>query len=514
MPKLEMPSYVLELPLITEIYQVHILDRRLEIGRQIYNSLLTMTQKRYAEMIKTNLYRDLMFDLKSVNQELEKCKDDEREKDLKRQKKLILADLTKLRKTYKLTEYDFHKDVKRMQHHFKKNIDSFTAQKIASRLWSSYEKLIFGAGIELHYQKFGNFNSLEGKSNTAGIRYKNGIIKWNGLQLKVVIDPNNAYERYPFRYEDDKKKFDLKYCRIIRKIIRGKHKYYVQFVFGGIPFPKYDKETGEIKHQLGVGRVGIDIGTQTIAISSASEVKIVELADEIQKIEDEKRRILRKLDRSRRATNPQNYNEDGTIKKQGSKKVKWHRSNRYLKILYELKDIQRKQKAIRKIQHETLANDVLSLGNEFYVEQMNFKALQKRAKETKQDESGKYKRKKRFGKSIANKAPAMLLSIVRRKLKYVNRVLHEINTWTVKASQYNHQTDEYQKKKLSERLTIIGEDTVQRDLYSAFLIMNANDDLQTINKEKCDKTYENFRLLHDQEIIRLRGNKNLSSIGI
>ena len=34
------------------------------------------------------------------------------------------------------------------------------------------------------------------------------------------------------------------------------------------------------------------------------------------------------MDRSRRATNPDNYNEDGTVKKQGNKKAKWNKSNR------------------------------------------------------------------------------------------------------------------------------------------------------------------------------------------
>lgn len=33
-----------------------------------------------------------------------------------------------------------------MQHHFKNYIDSFTAQKIATTLWKSYDKLFYGNG--------------------------------------------------------------------------------------------------------------------------------------------------------------------------------------------------------------------------------------------------------------------------------------------------------------------------------------------------------------------------------
>lgn len=70
------------------------------------------------------------------------------------------------------------------------------------------------------------------------------------------------------------------------------------------------------------------------------------------------------------------------------------------------------------------------------------------------------------------------------------------------------------KKKLSERWNDFGEFKIQRDIYSAFLIMNVNTDLKTINKEKCDETFENFLMLHNKEVARLKGNKNLSSIAI
>ena len=55
---------------------------------------------------------------------------------------------------------------------------------------------------------------------------------------------------------------------------------------------------------------------------------------------------------------------------------------------------------------------------------------------------------------------------------------------------------------------------VQRDMYSAFLIMNVNTDLKTINNDKCNETFENFYNLHNKEVDRLKGNKNLSSIAI
>ncbi|MGN0297821.1 MAG: hypothetical protein ACI4C1_01325, partial [Lachnospiraceae bacterium] len=335
-----MANFVVEFPLKTEKYQEDSLNKRFEIGRQIYNSLVHITGKRYKEMRKTKNYRTLLSSL-TGNQKSDK---------------LIWKQINGIRKQYGMSEYSFHEDVKQIQHHFKQNIDSFTAQKLASRLWKSYEKLFYGNGTRVYYKKYGTLNSLEGKSNKSGIRLKADRLLWNGLNIPVRIDYDNDYERKAMQAE-------ICYCRIVRKYVRNRYKFYVQIVFKGHPPVKVNTKTGERKHKMGEGDVGIDIGTQTIAIASPSEVKLLELADRVQNIEQEKRKLLRKMDRSRRATNPSNYNEDGTIKKQGNQKVVWNPSNHYRKCKNVLKELYRKQADIRKYQHECLANEIVSLGN-------------------------------------------------------------------------------------------------------------------------------------------------------
>ena len=62
-----MANFIVEFPLKTEKYQEVILNKRFEIGRQIYNSLVNVTQKRYKEMIKTNKYRILLSSLTGNN---------------------------------------------------------------------------------------------------------------------------------------------------------------------------------------------------------------------------------------------------------------------------------------------------------------------------------------------------------------------------------------------------------------------------------------------------------------
>ena len=486
-----MSNFIVEFPLKTEKYQEDVLNKRFKVGRYIYNSLVNVTQKRYKEMIKTKKYRNLISVLTEN----------------KKSNKEIWKQINDIRKQYGMSEYSFHEDVKQMQNHFKDNIDSFTAQKIATQLWKSYDKLFYGNGNKIYYKRHGELNALEGKSNRTGIRFKDNTILWNGLKIPVVIDYDNDYE-----YQAMQSK--ICYNRIIRKYIRNKYKYYVQIVFKGNPPIKLIAETGEIKHYMGTGDVGLDIGTRTIAISSQSDVKILELADRIQNIEDQKKKLLRKIDRSRRATNTENYNEDGTIKKHGNKKVLWNQSNHCIKYQNELKELYRKQADIRKYQHECLANYIISLGNKVYVEKMNFAGLQKRAKKTEKNDKGRFKRKKRFGKSLANKAPSMLLTIIDRKLRYYGEKLIEINTSEARASQFNHFDGTYKKKSLSQRWNDFDGLKIQRDMYSAFLIMNINDNLKSFNIDKCNERFENFYRLHNLEVERLKGKKNLSSIAI
>lgn len=486
-----MSNFVVQFPLKTEKYQEDILEKRFKIGRYIYNSLVTITQNRYKEMIKTKRYRNLINQLTG-----DKKKD-----------KPVWKEIGLMRKEYNLTEYSFHKDVKPLQKHFSKNIDAFTAQKIASSLWKAYDKLFYDNGEVVHYKRYDDITSLEGKSNKTGIRFKDDILVWNGLSIPVDIDYGNPYEYQAMQSE-------IAYCRIVRKYIRNKYKYYIQIVFKGIPPKKIDKTTGEIKHSIGKGDVGIDIGTSTIAYASSNEVKILELADKVQSIENKKRILLRKLDRSRRNMNLDNFNEDGTIKKQGNKKVKWNYSNHYKKNKEQLKELYRKQADIRKYQHECLANHIISLGDTIYVEKMSFSGLAKKAKKTEVNDKGKNKRKKRFGKTIANRAPAMLLEIINRKLSYEDKKLIEIDTWAAKASQFNHVDETYTKKKLSQRWNYINENKIQRDMYSAFLIMNINNDLQSFNIEKCNNRFDNFLELHNIEVLRLLKQKNLKSVGV
>jgi hypothetical protein len=238
------------------------------------------------------------------------------------------------------------------------------------------------------------------------------------------------------------------------------------------------------------------------------------LAENIEINEKDKRKFQRKLDRQRRANNPNKYNDDGTIKTDN--KERWKKSKSYLKNQLKLADIQRKIAEKRKQSHNILANNILKIGTIVKVENMNFKGLQKRSKKTEiSKKTRKLKRKKRFGKSISNRAPALLIEIINRKLGYIGKNIIKIDTFKVKASQLNHSTNEYEKKSLSKRWVEISGNKIQRDLYSAFLIKNVKENLEEVDVEKAKKQFSNFVKLHNEEISKIKKSniKTLKCMG-
>ena len=327
--------YILTLKLETEQFQEDILNKRFEIGRQLYNSVLNVSIKRYKEMIKTKRWRENQNNIANV------YKTEKDKNEVKKLSKEYFNIKKEMLSEFRLSEYSFHKDIKNMQKHFKDNIDSFTSQKIASQVWIAFDKLLYGNGKELHF-----------KSYKKGIRYisKNNTLAWNGLFIKVQ-NKLNVYEQTCLRDE-------ICYCRITRKFTRGKYKYLLQLILKGVPPIKTNKQTGEIKNDISYGEVGIDIGTQTMAYVSDYDCKLYELAPNVQNIENEKRRIQRYMDRSKRVTNINNFNTDGTIKR--GIKLEWRYSNGYIKAKNTLKDMYRKQSDIRKQDHNIMANKIIS----------------------------------------------------------------------------------------------------------------------------------------------------------
>ena len=484
---------VLTLPLLTELWQEHILEKRFQIMEHLQNSLIAFELRKLRNLEHTKAYREL----------IQKIEDTPKE-----QRKVLYKQRQKMLRDAGFSEFAFKDDITPMQKHFVEHIAVHIAHRTASNVWRAFDKYLFNNGQAVHFKRRGTLDSVATQKIGNGMTYRDGELIWSGgqcpnkikLKIKVAL-PRNEYEREMLKKE-------ICYLRVVRKWVKTRYKYYLQFTLKGEPVRK--------QAPAAPGRVGIDIGTQSIAIASDSSVKLLELADRVNKNHAKQLRLQRKMDRSRRAMNPENYNPDGTIRR--GIKLYWQKSNHYRKLQGQVRELQRKNADIRKYQHNCLANYILSLGSEIYVEDMDYRALQKRAKETTINAQGRYNRKKRFGKSLANKAPAMFLTILDNKLKaqYLGGI-RKVDKWEYKASQYDHLSQKYNKKKLSQREQRLDNgDLLQRDMYSAFLLMNADEGLQHTNQALCEQTYDNFKQLHDAEILRIQSEQkpHLSSFGI
>jgi hypothetical protein len=163
----------------------------------------------------------------------------------------------------------------------------------------------------------------------------------------------------------------------------------------------------------------------------------------------EKRKLQRKMDRQRWANNPENYNENGTVKKG---KKKWKKSNHYKKTSSEAAELDRKLAAHRKSLHGKDANDIITMGAKIITEKIPYKVWQKT-----------------FGKSVQVRAPSMFMSRLKRKAENAGGYLNDFPTNSTKLSQICHICGNTVKKPLSQRWHICCGVEVQRDLYSAFL---------------------------------------------
>lgn len=421
------PSFVLELPLVTDSEARHILGSRFEAGRQIYNACLGEALKRRDLMQRSKLYRAALDMPSSTSKE----------------RKARSKSFGTARRQYGFSEYALHSYVKEICNSWlREHIDSFTAQKLATRAFNAVNKTIIGDAEKVHFKRPGELDSLEGKSNRAGIRWRDGWVLWTGLELRALINFKDKVIAHGLTCR-------VKYVRIKRKVIRGKVRYYVQLICEGKPCQKD-------KNKVITGKVGLDLGPSTIAEVNNTGAKLDLFCRELDSTQQEIRVTQRKLDRQRRANNPDNYNPDGTVKKGRSK---WHSSRRYLKTRSQLANLHRRQAAHRRSLHGKLVNDILRHGNTIYLEKVSYKGWQKL-----------------FGKSINYRAPGMFVAELTRKAEAAGGSVTEFPTRGTALSQMC-QCGRKAKKKLSTRWHNCSCGvSVQRDLYSAFLARHVKED--------------------------------------
>jgi transposase len=197
------------------------------------------------------------------------------------------------------------------------------------------------------------------------------------------------------------------------------------------------------------------LGPSTIALvpreaKASLELFCEQLAPDEQKI----CRLHRQMDRKLRAANPGNYDEQGRMKKHGTKRLHWKSSRTYEKMRRRKATKDRKLAAHRKSLHGKKVHELVAMGNTVILEKLSYKAWQKQ-----------------YGRSVGLRAPGMFVSMLKRTVVSTGGTLLEVPTRQAKLSQFCHGCGRCLKKPLSQRWhqCACGIGPVQRDLYSAFL---------------------------------------------
>lgn len=424
------PSFVLELPLAVNPFESRVLSVRFEAGRQLYNAVLGEALRRL----------DLMKQSRAWAAARKMPKGAPRSPSLRAR----AAEFSLIAKTIGFTDYDLQSFATKCKNAcwIGDHLDAHTTQKIGTRAFKAAQRYQFRTGGRPRFKpKWKTLESMEGKSNVAGLRWREDHIEWNGLSLKAIYDPKDKHGVQTFALQNP-----VNYCRLMRRVIRGKTLWFVQLVIAG-------SSKWKDKNPVCIGKSSIDIGPSTIAAVSETDALLEKFCANVPDLQKAIRRIQRAMDRSKRRSNPDNYNRDGTIRKSTpGNRLQWVFTGGYVRLRARLKELYRVLAAYRRTEHGKLANRVIAMGNTVMAEKLSYKAFQRM-----------------FGKSVRDRAPGAFMDHLRRKAASAGGEVIEFPTRTTKLSQ-SCQCGDVMKKPLRQRWHKCSCGVyAQRDLYSAYL---------------------------------------------
>jgi putative transposase len=428
MARSKTPSFVAELALLASSADERTVLVRLEAARQVLNGCLGESLRRLGLLRQSKAFRAARAMPKGNPKDKGNAKD-----------KARAEAFDKVNETYEFREYDLHGYAKQFSHSWLgEHLDTLTVQALATRSFRSARRYAIGKAGRPRFKKYGQIDSVEGKTNSSGIRWKGDHVEWSGLSLKAIVDPKDEVVAHGLKSR-------VKRVRIVRRKLNGKNRFFVQLVCEGKPFRKE-------RHKIGTALVGLDQGPSTLA-AVAPEVGFAmkkQVCEELDDRQAEIRRLQRHLDRQRRANNPDNYNPDGTVKK--GPKI-WKSSARMITTKAQLAEIHRIMAAYRISLQGKIINDLLAVGNRFKSEKVSKKWWQKC-----------------FGRSVRHRAPGMLETRLFRKAESAGGRGDPIPTRSTRLSQVCHCGAEVPKTLGDVVHTCPNCGIVcDRDLYSAFL---------------------------------------------
>lgn len=437
MPRKSGPSFILELPLVVNPHESKVLSVRFEAGRQLYNAVLGEALRRL-DLMKESQYWAFARKMPSGAP-----------KSPVQKERAWFFSWVAFRANFTDASLQSFATQCKNACWISDHLDAHTTQKIGTRAFKAAQRYQFRTGGRPRFKpKWKALESMEGKSNATSLRWREDHLEWSGLSLKAIYDQKDKHGVQTFALQNP-----VKYCRLMRRTLRSKTRWFVQLVIAGTPKWKD-------KNPVRVGKSSIDIGPSTIAAASETGAFLEQFCANVPDLQKAIRRIQRAMDRSKRASNPDHYHKDGTIKKPTSgKRLQWVNTCGYLRLRARLREWHRVLAAYRRTEHGELANRVVAVGNTVMAEKLSYKAFQRM-----------------FGKSVRDRAPGAFMGHLRHKAASAGGEVIEFPTRATKLSQ-SCQCGAVVKKPLSQRWhTCSCGVQAQRDLYSAYLGLHVHQD--------------------------------------
>ncbi|WP_141735829.1 hypothetical protein [Oligoflexus tunisiensis] len=366
------------------------------------------------------------------------------------------ADFAQLRIEYGLTEFaavSLASKLRTGSVDFDLFVPSKVAQEIGKRAFRAVERKMFGKAKRCRFKSKGQDFSLRGSSNKESPQIKvvgeTVLLVFRKKEYLLKMDWRNPWHRHALGCR-------IKNSQVFKRSIGGRVRWFVQICLEGEAYRDTEKER---KHKVRLAarfgedfrgqNVSVDFGPKKIAISNGivSYERLI-VSDWLKGLIAESKVIQRRMSRSLRLNNKKAF-QDGVLKKG----TRLSRTEKYRKLSRKKQDIERRIAAFRKCIQGHLSHEIMQLGSVVKLEDISYKALQKR-----------------YGKSVGESAPASLKASLFRTAEKLGGRGELINTFQTRLSQ-TCLCGEVRKKELRERThacRVCGL-VLPRDILSAFL---------------------------------------------
>lgn len=419
-------TYTLEIRLNTKGYDEY-LEKRFKIAHKLKNKVIEYFNRQEHRRRSSGEYQILANNQKEV----EALKDlilETKDKATKLQLKEQLATLENnqkdgwiaLNNSFNLSSSKFvkYKELGQASNMYQNYADQglvnwSTFENIATTVKAAYlkRKQQTDSSNFLSFQKYRDFNTMWYRKLNQDVTFDGIYLGKRGHKIFLPYKFRNDQE-VQLAYAMERQKLALFAIKRVMNA-QGNWKYSVLLVFDGIPY-NHAKIIQE-------GRVDIRLEVPYVKVYKDGELVLQYDLNNDNGLSKRLSDFDRQIEHLRRIHNKDNYNEDGTIKKG---KHKWNYSKNYYKLLNKRNHLWHKSIGYRKVKFGTIANEVLALGNEFYIFDQDFKKLQMR--KTVAERDFYYENSKRQGKEILFNAPSQLKLALQQKLAYLDKELHII----------------------------------------------------------------------------------------